>query len=62
MRGLDGTVHPAYDAFLHSADLAVLRIAGSRAPAAAFPLAEAMPTDRRSHCANETDGGRCLAW
>ena len=28
VRVLDGAVHPAYDSFLHSADLAILRIAG----------------------------------
>jgi hypothetical protein len=35
VRVLDGAVHPAYEPFLHAADLAVLRIAGG-APRAAF--------------------------
>jgi hypothetical protein len=42
-RVLDGAVHPAYDPFLHTADLAVLRIAGGSPRTAWLEIAEAVP-------------------
>jgi hypothetical protein len=43
VRVLDGAVHPAYDPFLHSADLAVLRIAGGSPRAGFLELDGALP-------------------
>ena len=43
VRVLDGAVHPAYDPFLHTADLAVLRIAGGAPRSAFLELGAAVP-------------------
>lgn len=44
VRVLEGAVHPDYDSFLHTADLAVLRVAGGAARPAFLALAGALPS------------------
>ncbi len=43
VRVLDGAVHPSYDPFLHTADLAVLRIAGGPPRTATLPIDADVP-------------------